>query len=282
MNDKFLPVGSIVNIKNINKPIIITGFLSMEYNNAFNVFDYCGYTYPEGQLKSEHSFKFNHNDIIDVIYKGYVSESHDILNKNLKKYLNIEVNNSEKEKISFKFDSNGVVVFDSSQKSEEIVIEQPVIENPFNQKVQDTNDIEFNNSNGLNSMFKFKFDENGTVISDDSIEVKPTQSESVPSVSKNTSGFKFDSNGTVISDGGIKENVQSDNSSTGFKFDSNGTVISDGGIKENVQSDNSSTGFKFDSNGTVISENTLEHPVQIKDEPGGFKFDSNGMVISEN
>ena len=59
---KYLPIGSVVLLKDATKKVMITGFcvLPQEGNN---VFDYCGCIYPEGMISSEQNCLFNHNQI---------------------------------------------------------------------------------------------------------------------------------------------------------------------------------------------------------------------------
>ena len=44
MEDKFLPIGSVIKLKNGTKRLMITGFLQMEQdeNGKNNIWDYCG------------------------------------------------------------------------------------------------------------------------------------------------------------------------------------------------------------------------------------------------
>ena len=55
MEEKFLPIGSVVKLKNGQKRLMITGFLQMEQgeDGKKNIWDYSGCLYPEGMLTSE-------------------------------------------------------------------------------------------------------------------------------------------------------------------------------------------------------------------------------------
>lgn len=64
-----LPVGSVVVLKDGIKKIFITGFL-MQHNDKR--YDYSGFLYPEGMLKSDELLLFNHDQIDKVYFNGYV------------------------------------------------------------------------------------------------------------------------------------------------------------------------------------------------------------------
>ena len=249
MKSKFLPIGTICKINGLDKKIMITGFYAISYEENIKIYDYIGYEYPEGFLSNK-IHMFNHSEILDVIYLGYENEEHEKLNLNLLGNNNL-IFSENKETISFDFDKNGVVTFDStvsSEQSDSTKVSKEIL-NPFN-KIYSENKSE-ENPPSLKGFSQFKFDSNGIVIA----EEQPIDSK-----------FKFDSNGVVISD----ETVQNSEPSK-FKFDSNGVVISD----ETVQNSEPSK-FKFDSNGVVISDETVQNS-----EPSKFKFDSNGVVISD-
>lgn len=72
-NNKFLPIGTVVMLKDGKKRVMITGFLSMagEENNK-KVYDYSGCIYPEGFLSSNQVCLFDHEQIETVYFKGFV------------------------------------------------------------------------------------------------------------------------------------------------------------------------------------------------------------------
>ena len=65
MEEKLLPIGSVVKLKNGQKRLMITGFLQMEQDEKGqkNIWDYSGCLYPEGMLTSEANYVFNHSQI---------------------------------------------------------------------------------------------------------------------------------------------------------------------------------------------------------------------------
>ena len=86
MEEKFLPIGSVVKLKNGQKRLMITGFLQMEQdeNGQKNIWDYSGCLYPEGMLESGKSLLFNHNQIDKIYHFGYSDNEE----KEFKKILN--------------------------------------------------------------------------------------------------------------------------------------------------------------------------------------------------
>jgi len=66
----FLPIGSVVLLKDSKRRLMINGYLQKS-NETGKVWDYCGILYPEGYLNADNLFLFN-NDQIDQIYAlGY-------------------------------------------------------------------------------------------------------------------------------------------------------------------------------------------------------------------
>ncbi len=84
---KFLPLGSIVSLKNIpDKMMIIGRGINAEYQGESVFCDYCGVIYPEG-LTSDEAAYFNHSNIEKVIFAGYDDDTNKIICGALEKYL---------------------------------------------------------------------------------------------------------------------------------------------------------------------------------------------------
>ena len=86
MEEKFLPIGSVVKLKNGQKRLMITGFLQMEQdeNGEKNIWDYSGCLYPEGMLTSEANYVFNHSQIEEIHFIGRGDEEVEEFKKKLK------------------------------------------------------------------------------------------------------------------------------------------------------------------------------------------------------
>lgn len=71
--NEYLPIGSIVLLKGGLKKAMIIGIIQSTKGNDGHIveYDYIGVMYPEGFLNTETMFMFNHNQITDVVYRGY-------------------------------------------------------------------------------------------------------------------------------------------------------------------------------------------------------------------
>ena len=77
----YLPIGSVVILKNGEKPLMVMGYKVSSIDNRAikdnklietnDEFDYCGVLYPEGVISSNINCLFNHSDIKEVLFKGY-------------------------------------------------------------------------------------------------------------------------------------------------------------------------------------------------------------------
>jgi len=94
--ERFLPLGTVVLLKNGNKKVMITGYCCIGKESNGKVFDYSGCMYPEGVLNSNKTLMFNHEQIDKVFYVGYTDEESKEFGKHLKE-LDIEINENIKE-----------------------------------------------------------------------------------------------------------------------------------------------------------------------------------------
>lgn len=69
--EKFLPLGSIVLLKNATKKLMITGFCAVPNDNKDVMYDYSGCLYPEGVISTEQVALFNHDQIKTIYAIGY-------------------------------------------------------------------------------------------------------------------------------------------------------------------------------------------------------------------
>ena len=72
---RYLPIGSVVLLKNATKKLMITGFcMGTEVDGKTVYYDYIGCFWPEGILQTDKNLLFNHDDIAEVIANGYSTE----------------------------------------------------------------------------------------------------------------------------------------------------------------------------------------------------------------
>lgn len=74
MNDNILPIGSVVRIKDLKKPIMIFGYLQKSGVAHAKVVDYVGVPYPEGNIGMYAQIGFQRNDICEVLFEGYMTD----------------------------------------------------------------------------------------------------------------------------------------------------------------------------------------------------------------
>lgn len=86
IDEKFLPIGTVVLLKNGIKELMITSYCPIPKGNVYDksgkvdleegkMFDYGACFYPEGIIKSQQTFVFNHDQIERVCFKGYETEA---------------------------------------------------------------------------------------------------------------------------------------------------------------------------------------------------------------
>ena len=68
MEKRFLPIGSIILLKNATKKIMITGYY-IESDNK--IYDYVGCMYPEGVISSLKNLVFNEEQIDKIFFVGF-------------------------------------------------------------------------------------------------------------------------------------------------------------------------------------------------------------------
>ena len=74
MNKELLPIGSVVLLNGGKKNVMVIGYLAIPNENKNVVYDYSACLYPEGVLSSEQTLVFNHEQIENIIFKGYECE----------------------------------------------------------------------------------------------------------------------------------------------------------------------------------------------------------------
>ncbi len=105
-NKRFLPIGTVVLLKNGKRELMITSYCVMpngdvydkngKVENAPKMFEYGACFYPEGMVTSDQLFAFNHEQIEKVCFRGYDTEKSKelslVLNKGLEELQKQEQN----------------------------------------------------------------------------------------------------------------------------------------------------------------------------------------------
>lgn len=88
----YLPLGSVVLLKNGQKKLMICGRIQTDV--ATNIsYDYSGCFYPEGLIKSTEVFLFNNENIDNVFFIGYQDEEE----LRFRKYISEKVDSDNQE-----------------------------------------------------------------------------------------------------------------------------------------------------------------------------------------
>lgn len=82
--EKYLPIGTVVLLKNATKRVMITGFCAIEDKEKNTMWDYSGCMYPEGFLASNQTCLFNHEQIEKIYYLGLIDEEEENFKTKLK------------------------------------------------------------------------------------------------------------------------------------------------------------------------------------------------------
>ena len=68
---ELLPIGTIVLLKEGEKRLMINGIKQTNASGDGKEYDYLGILYPEGHIGDEFQYLFNHEDISEIVFKGY-------------------------------------------------------------------------------------------------------------------------------------------------------------------------------------------------------------------
>ena len=74
MEQKYLPIGTVVLLKGGHDPIMITSYCVYPKTNKEKLFDYGACLYPTGILNPEVIHAFNHSQIDKILHMGYKTE----------------------------------------------------------------------------------------------------------------------------------------------------------------------------------------------------------------
>ena len=68
--DRVLPIGTVVQMKNANKRLMIIGYQRKAAAGGDKIYDYCGCLYPEGYTRPQDTAIFDHEQIDRIISMG--------------------------------------------------------------------------------------------------------------------------------------------------------------------------------------------------------------------
>lgn len=85
--EKYLPIGTVVLLKEAKKRVMINGFCTYADENKTKLYDYCGVLYPEGFISSNQTLLFNHDQIDKVYHLGLVDNEEKEFKQTLNKII---------------------------------------------------------------------------------------------------------------------------------------------------------------------------------------------------
>lgn len=95
MKEKFLPIGTVVLLKDATKRIMITGYCSSIPEDVEKLYDYVGCLFPEGNLAGDQVALFDHDQIGTIVYSGLVDDEFNKFNLQVKKLAGGEISADE-------------------------------------------------------------------------------------------------------------------------------------------------------------------------------------------
>ena len=87
IGEKYLPIGTVVILKEAAKRLMITGFCSTEEGKEEKIWDYSGCMYPEGFLASTQTALFDHEQIVKVYHMGLIDEEEKAFKKQINEFV---------------------------------------------------------------------------------------------------------------------------------------------------------------------------------------------------
>lgn len=99
--NEYLPIGSVVLLKGAIRKAMIIGIIqsTKETDGQVKEHDYIAVMFPEGFLNTETMFMFNHDQINDVIYRGYENPERKEFLEKLKKNIALAKEIIKKKKV---------------------------------------------------------------------------------------------------------------------------------------------------------------------------------------
>ncbi|KZS43524.1 DUF4176 domain-containing protein [Paenibacillus glucanolyticus] len=73
MEQQLLPIGSVVKFKEWDQTLMIYGRMQND-SKTLKRWDYVACFYPHGNLTKDSNIFFNHEDISEVVFRGYIND----------------------------------------------------------------------------------------------------------------------------------------------------------------------------------------------------------------
>lgn len=99
MYPKYLPIGSVVLLKDGIKKVMISGYCPINMDKKDKIYDYLGCLYPEGILKNDYNILFDHQDIKKIYCLGLIDEEQKEFMQRIDDFINSEDKNATLENL---------------------------------------------------------------------------------------------------------------------------------------------------------------------------------------
>lgn len=199
MDNKYLPIGSVVKLKNSDNLIMITGYYSVEYESGIIIYEYSGCSYPEGLMVKHKCISFNHEDIENVVFKGYVNDDYLKVNSDLIS-IDEDIENTDYVEEKFEDANNTNDNYNEEDIDSLVGVEFDNLDEVINEKAEQEIEVQEINT----ELPHYDFDESGIILNannddnevetlDNNVELNNNQEFSIPH-------YEFDENGIIITD----------------------------------------------------------------------------------
>lgn len=75
MKEKYLPIGTVVKLDEIDMKLMIKGYLPIPNEDQTKIYDYSAVMFPVGEYDSNQVIVFNHSNIKEIVHMGCEDES---------------------------------------------------------------------------------------------------------------------------------------------------------------------------------------------------------------
>ena len=199
MEEKYLPIGSIVKLKNNDNEIMIAGYYSVEYNDMVEIYDYLGCLYPEGLLLKNDFISFNHDDIANCVFKGFENEKFVAMKK---KFLNdgIEEISEENSSLDIRKNNDDILEIVEDSPNNNVSIFATVETESLDDDIVAKTNAEVNKLFDNNTNFFSTEEDVKNLNEDETIEPLQMISEEPKKEEFTMPHYRFDENGIIISE----------------------------------------------------------------------------------
>ena len=112
MKEKYLPIGTVVRLKNGTKRMMVIGFMASVGDGDSTIYDYIGCLYPEGFINVKNMLLFQHDQIEEIFNEPFSDEESKVFHEkllNVSNEVSNEVSNDNKPVETLGDDVTGIL-----------------------------------------------------------------------------------------------------------------------------------------------------------------------------